>query len=88
MIKLMMSLNKTAFDNTFNTLTLMQDQTERIVNTFIDQATWFPKEGKRVVDEWTNSYKRGRDNYKASLDESFKRVDDFFSSMQRRETAL
>jgi hypothetical protein len=73
----MIEFHKTTFDNTLNAMSILQEQTEKMVNLFLEQATWFPKEGKDAVNEWVKTYKRGRDAYKTSLDESYKKVEEF-----------
>lgn len=83
--KQMMEFNKTAFDNTFNAMTVLQDQTEKLVFRFLEKASWFPEEGKKAVTEWVNAYKKGRDDFKTTTDESYKKVADYFASTEKEE---
>jgi hypothetical protein len=80
MFKQMITFNKTAFDNSFNALVTLQEQTEKMVNAFLDQATWLPEEGKKVTLDWIQAYKKGCEDFKKTVDENFKRVEDFISS--------
>jgi hypothetical protein len=80
MFKQMVTFNKTAFDNSFNALVTLQEQTEKMVNTFLDQATWLPEEGKKVTLDWIQAYKKGCEDFKKVVDENFKRVEDFIAS--------
>ena len=82
MFKQMIEFNKTSFDNSFKGMIMLQEQTERMVNTFLEQATWLPEEGKKVIKEWVKAYNKGREEYKKVVDESFERVQDFFSSSE------
>jgi polyhydroxyalkanoate synthesis regulator phasin len=77
--KQMIDFYKSTFDNSFNAMVMLQEQTEKTMKTALDQATWLPAEGKKVVDEWVKAYKQGREEFKKSVDENFKKVDDFFS---------
>jgi polyhydroxyalkanoate synthesis regulator phasin len=79
-LKQMIDFNKTTFDNSFNAMVMLQDQAEKMVKTFLEQATWLPEEGKKVISEWINSYKKGCDDFKKLVDENFERVEDFFAS--------
>jgi len=79
MLKQMMDFNKKAFDNTFNAMVLFQDQQEKMVNTLLEQATWMPQEGKKVVTEWVQAYKKSRDDFKKAAEDGFKKVEDFFA---------
>ncbi|PKN51891.1 MAG: hypothetical protein CVU55_09020 [Deltaproteobacteria bacterium HGW-Deltaproteobacteria-13] len=80
--KQMMEFNKTAFDNTFGVMVALQDQAEKLVSNVLEKTPMFPEEGKKVINEWVNTYKKGRENFKATADESYKKVADFLSNMQ------
>lgn len=71
--------NKAAFDTLFNSLAMLQDQVERATKMLVEQSTWLPNEGKKVVEEWVSAYKQGRDNFKGSVDESFQKVENYLS---------
>ncbi len=43
MTKQMIDFNKTAFDNTFNAMTFLQDQTEKMVSMYMDRPRGFPR---------------------------------------------
>lgn len=79
-LKQMIAFNKTAFDNSFNAMVMLQEQTERMVSTFLVQATWLPDEGKKVINDWVKAYKKGREDFKKLVDQSYERVEDFFAS--------
>jgi polyhydroxyalkanoate synthesis regulator phasin len=76
--KEMIDFNKAAFDNSFKAMSVLQDQTEKMVDAFMQQTSFFPEDGKKLVTDWINSYKKGRDEFKNSADESFKKVESFF----------
>lgn len=81
----MMDFNKTAFDNTFNAMTILQDQTEKLVFRFLEKAPWLPVEGKNAINEWVNAYKKGREDFKKAADESYKKVTDYFTKAEKEE---
>jgi hypothetical protein len=83
--KQMIDFQKTMFDNTFNAMVLVQEQTERTANTLLDQATWMPEEGKKAITDWVNAYKKGREDFKKGVDENFKRVEDFFTAFDKEK---
>ena len=82
-LKQMIEFNKATFDNTFNAMVMLQEQTEKMVNTFLEQATWLPEEGKKVINEWVKAYKKEREDFKKAVDENFKRVEDFFAGTEK-----
>ena len=81
--KQMIDFQKTTFDNTFNAMVALQDQTESMVNVLMKQSAWLPEEGKKVINEWVTAYKKGRDDFKNSVDENFSKVEEFFSAKSK-----
>jgi len=80
--KQMIDYQKAAFDNTFNAVVMFQDQTEKMADKLLNEITWFPAEGKKAIEDWAKAYKLGRENLKKSVDENFKRADDFFGGLK------
>ena len=77
-MKQMIQYNKTVFENTFNSLAMLQDQMEKTMDMFLKQSSGLPAEGKKVVEEYAKAYKKARENFKNTVDESFKKVEGFF----------
>lgn len=88
--KQMVDFHKATFDNTFNAMSIMQEQTERMVSMFLEQSPWVPEEGKTAIQDWVKAYKKGRTDFKNSANDSFKKVEDFFTgfSKQAQETKV
>lgn len=82
-LKQMIDFNRAAFNNTFNAMSMLQDQSERVAATLLEQATWLPEEGKKAVGDWAASFKKGRDQFKKYADESYAKVEDFFTNWQK-----
>jgi len=80
----MMEFNKTAFDNSFRSMSALQDQTEKLVLSFLDKAVWFPAEGKKAVNDWVTSYKKGREDFKNAADENYRKVADYFAQTEKQ----
>jgi len=71
--------NKMAFDNLFNAMNILQDQMEKIVSMYPEKAPWFPEEGKKLITDWVKDYKKGRDDFKAIVDDNYKKAEQFFA---------
>lgn len=84
--KQMMEFNKKAFDNSFSAMSALQDQTEKLILNFLDKAAWFPEEGKKAMNDWVRSYKKGREDFKTAADESYQKVSDYFAQMEKQQT--
>jgi len=79
LLKQMVDFNKAAFDNSFNTMLMLQEQMERMAKAYTDQATGISAETKNAVNEWTKLYKKGLADFKNMMDENFTKVESFLS---------
>ena len=84
MLKQMIDFNKASFDNTFTAMVLLQEQTEKMVNAFMEQATWLPGEGKKALNEWVETVKKGREDFKKVVDQGFGKVEDYFAEAGKK----
>jgi hypothetical protein len=85
--KQMIDFHKSTFDNTFNAMSILQEQTERMVNMFLEQSPWVPEEGRKTINEWLKAYRKGRTDFKTTVDDSYKKVDDFFLGFNKEPKA-
>jgi len=85
--KQMIQFNKTAFDNTFNAMTVLQEQTEKMMGMYLDQAPLLPAEGKKAIGDWLKAYKKGREDFKTVVDENYKKVENFFAGYDKTKNA-
>ena len=83
----MIDFQKTTFNNTFNGMVAFQEQSERMVNVLMEQSVWLPEDGKKAINEWGAAYKKGRDDFKKSVDDNFSKVEGFFSGQVKSKTA-
>jgi hypothetical protein len=84
LLKQMLDFNKTAFENSFNTMLTIQKQNAKMISTFLEQATWMPEEGKKLIREWVGAYKKGCEDFKKAADANYKKVDEFFVSAKSK----
>ena len=84
--KQIIDLQKATFDNAFGAMAMLQDQAERTTNMLLESSLWpVPEEGKRIMREWVQAFKKGREEFKKALDESFNKMEDF---IVREETKM
>jgi hypothetical protein len=79
MFKSMIQFNRTVFENAYNAMIFMQDQTEKMFDSVWSQNSLLPKDGKNLMDEWTKVYKTGRESFKHYTDAAFNKAETFFS---------
>jgi hypothetical protein len=77
MLKQMVQFNKTAFDNGFSAMKIAQEQGEKMLTAFLEQASWLPEEGIKAVNDWVSANKKGCDDFKAAMDDNYKKLEDF-----------
>lgn len=74
----MIQFNKTAVDTSFNALTMVYEQNEKMFETFLAQATGLPEEGKKAIQDWMSTYRTGCTDFKKQVDDNFAKVEEFF----------
>ena len=86
MLKQMLDFNKAAYDNSFKAMLAISEQNEKMVNTFLTQATWIPEEGKKLIQNWIDAYNKGCQDFKKTADDNYKKVADFFETTQKSKS--
>lgn len=77
LMKQLLEFNKTSFNNTYNTMIMMQEQAERMTSTLINHPTLLTDEGKHTIEEWVKVFKTKRDEYQEIVNSNFKKLDEF-----------
>ncbi len=77
-LKQIADFNRAFFSNTYDMLIMMQDQTEKMTNSFLSQASWLPEESRKMVAEWIKACKKGQEDIKKNIDANLKKVEDVF----------
>ncbi|MBU1168644.1 MAG: hypothetical protein KKD44_03680 [Proteobacteria bacterium] len=73
-----LDFQKSTFNNTYNTLVKIQEQSEKITDSLLKDNSAIPAEGRKIVDEWKLVFKKGQNELKKSIDESFNKAESFF----------
>ena len=84
MAQQMTGVYKTTMDNSINAMTLIQENTEKMVSLSLEQSPWFPEEGKKFVNAWMKAYKKGYDDLKVAADEQYKKLEAFVSQSAKK----
>lgn len=77
--KQMLQFNKAAFENSFKAMTMVYEQNEKVMETFLSQAAWLPEEGRKAVKDWVTACKNGADEFKKLVDDNYAKVENYFS---------
>jgi polyhydroxyalkanoate synthesis regulator phasin len=76
--KQMLDFNRTTFANTFGAMRLFQEQSEKMITTFVEQVDWIPSEGKKAIAEMAATFRKSCSEFKKAVDENFARAEDLF----------
>lgn len=77
--KQMIFFQKNLFENIFNAMKMIQDQTEDMVNHFMEQLPWLPPDARQSVQHSIDAYKAARTDFKKVVDDGFDQLDDILS---------
>lgn len=73
-----LGFQKTILENSFNAMTMVQDQTEKMVNGYLDQLPWVTAEGKKSMQTSINMGKKARNDFKKAVDDGFSKIEELF----------
>ncbi|CCK81849.1 MULTISPECIES: hypothetical protein [Desulfobacula] len=76
--KQMIGFQKSVFDNSFNAIAVVQDQTETMMNNFMGQFPWATEDGKKQLNETYNYTKKARDEFKKVVDQGYSQFEKLF----------
>jgi len=75
-----LNFQKTVFESGYHAVCLLQDQTEKAVNTMMEQMPWIPDAGKKATEDAVTAFKNMRNDYKKAVDDGFRRLEESFSA--------
>jgi len=52
---------------------------EGMLDLLLEQTTWLPQEGRKVIASWIATCRKAREEYIRSVMESYERVEEFFN---------
>lgn len=73
--KMTLDFQKTMLDNSYNAMTMVQDQSEKIINTYFDQMPWVTDEGKKSLLASVDMTKKARVDFKKAMDDGFEKIE-------------
>ena len=77
--KQIMNYNKSAHDNIFDVTSKYYEESQQFM-TKIVQKMGVPMENK-TIEQWSNAWKDGQQNYKKNVDLGFQRLEAYFESI-------
>lgn len=65
-LKQIMEFQKSMIENTYSVITNLTEQNDKMLRSFIDQSQWIPEEGRKLIKEWGDVYRKGSKDLKKS----------------------
>ena len=78
--KQIIDFQKTAFENSYGAMVILQGQAQVAFNTVLEQTPWVPEEGRKVIDEWIQMSETGRDTFKRLIDDGFETLTGLYAA--------
>ncbi len=71
-----LKFQKTVFENSFNALVMVQDQTEKMFTSYLDKLPWVTEDAKKTLESSTDMAKKARDDFKKAVEDGFARFEE------------
>lgn len=76
MQKMMLEGMRTAMRMSFDTLASVQEQLEKMWRMFLEQSGDLQKEGEKVLAEWMENLRKGRDDVRRNLEDGLRKMEE------------
>lgn len=86
-MKIMIDFNKMVFERTYSVMALMQEETEKVMATWLDRNQLIQDGEKKTIYEWVETSKRNRNEFKEKIDQGYRMIETFLLGMKREGTA-
>ncbi|MEW6552920.1 MAG: hypothetical protein AB1384_01360 [Actinomycetota bacterium] len=63
----------------FDTMNSVQEQVEKMWRTLLDQSGELQKEGEKVLQEWLENMRKGREEFRRNLEEGLRKMEDLLA---------
>jgi hypothetical protein len=78
MLKQFLYFQKSAFDNSIQTMTQMQQQNEKMIGSLVSQSPFLTEEGKKAIETWEKTCRKGREDFIKSVETNFDKMIRYF----------
>ena len=75
-VKQTLGFQKTIFANSFSAMVVIQEQTEKMMNSYLDQLPWVTDESKSSMKASVDMAKKARDDFKTAVEDGFAKFEE------------
>lgn len=76
--KQMVHFQRNFFTSAFYAAATIQDQTQQVARMAVNQMYWLPEASRQSFHEFSDTLKKGRDDFKKCIDEGFAAAERLF----------
>lgn len=73
--KQVIDFQKSAFNNWYDAVSMMQDQATAATESLISKSGLVPADSNKTVEKWIEVFKANRTNLKKQIDDNFKQAE-------------
>jgi len=73
----MMKLQQLSFDNYFSMVVKLEDQVYNFLTNLGEEVSCLNEENKKALEQWRAAYKKQRDEFKKTVDDSYSKIESF-----------
>lgn len=84
-IRPVLDFHKRAFDNAFNALSSLQDETEMLFFRFLEKSNWMTPDGKKIIGDMCEVYRKGRIDFKTITDEHYRKTSKWLAPAETQQ---
>lgn len=76
-LKEMVGMLKANAENSFQTISLLQEQSEKVARLMIEQGTAVQAEGRKFLEQWMDALKKQQQDYREKLKSQMEKLEQF-----------
>ncbi len=87
--KQIIEFQKLTFTNCLDAVELLHNQATSVMSRTVQQNTWLPEEGQKMIQSWVDASRQERERFRAFVDDGFSHIETYFSVEEKpvRKTA-
>ena len=83
MMKEMMEIWKKSMEGSFQSMALMQEQSEKFTKMMVEHGNALQNEGKKFAEQWLETMKKSQQEYQNNLKSQVEKFETFFSGKEK-----
>jgi hypothetical protein len=77
-------LQRTLFDNSYNVVTVLPDNSENMIKNFLNQFPWVNEDAKKPFNDSAAFIKKAREDHRKTIDQGFDKLAELVDNKQDR----